>query len=241
MRLMSITCFHASTGFDDRGVGPVMPALATRMSGGRICLRFSPRASLIDCSFVTSTSSAMVPGSEGNRLRARVDVAIPQRDPAAAGGDPGGAGRPDAARAPVTMAVRSLNIPACMAVSQILEFAANSTISAHQPIGYTEPRRRRAPQALPRGFMSSAIPASIDATLDLLKGGDYIADRSLATVLYLALKLGRPLFCEGEAGVGKTEIAKVLATTLGRPLIRLQCYEASTSPRRSTNGTTPAR
>jgi MoxR-like ATPase len=71
----------------------------------------------------------------------------------------------------------------------------------------------------------SAIPASIDATLDLLKGGDYIADRSLATVLYLALKLGRPLFCEGEAGVGKTEIAKVLSRTLKRPLIRLQCYE----------------
>jgi len=73
--------------------------------------------------------------------------------------------------------------------------------------------------------MSTPIPPSIDATLELLKGGDYIADRSLATVLYLALKLGRPLFCEGEAGVGKTEIAKVLAETLKRPLIRLQCYE----------------
>ena len=73
--------------------------------------------------------------------------------------------------------------------------------------------------------MASDKPASIDATIDLLKGGDYIADRSLATVLYLALKLGRPLFCEGEAGVGKTEIAKVLAATLNRPLIRLQCYE----------------
>jgi MoxR-like ATPase len=73
--------------------------------------------------------------------------------------------------------------------------------------------------------MPSAKPASIDATLELLKKGDYIADRSLATVLYLALKLGRPLFCEGEAGVGKTEIAKVLADRLGRPLIRLQCYE----------------
>ena len=73
--------------------------------------------------------------------------------------------------------------------------------------------------------MSSKKPASIDATLELLKSGDYIADRSLATVLYLALKLGRPLFCEGEAGVGKTEIAKVLADTLGRRLIRLQCYE----------------
>ena len=73
--------------------------------------------------------------------------------------------------------------------------------------------------------MPSAKPASIDATLELLKSGDYIADRSLATVLFLALKLGRPLFCEGEAGVGKTEIAKVLAQTLKRPLIRLQCYE----------------
>src|SRR5579862_963195 len=73
--------------------------------------------------------------------------------------------------------------------------------------------------------MQSEKPASIDATLELLKKGDYVADRSLATVLYLALKLGRPLFCEGEAGVGKTEIAKVLAQTLKRPLIRLQCYE----------------
>ncbi|MGB6313034.1 MAG: MoxR family ATPase, partial [Pseudolabrys sp.] len=63
------------------------------------------------------------------------------------------------------------------------------------------------------------------STLDLLAKADYIADRSLATVLYLALRMGRPLFVEGEAGVGKTEIAKVLATTLGRRLIRLQCYE----------------
>src|SRR5215204_2235901 len=73
--------------------------------------------------------------------------------------------------------------------------------------------------------MSTPVPPSIDATVELLKNGEYIADRSLATVLYLALKLGRPLFCEGEAGVGKTEIAKVLAATLKRPLIRLQCYE----------------
>src|SRR6476660_7420204 len=69
------------------------------------------------------------------------------------------------------------------------------------------------------------VPSSIDSTLDLLAKADYIADRSLATVLYLALKMGRPLFVEGEAGVGKTEIAKVLAATLGRRLIRLQCYE----------------
>jgi MoxR-like ATPase len=69
------------------------------------------------------------------------------------------------------------------------------------------------------------LPNSIDATLALLAKADYIADRSLATVLYLALRMGRPLFVEGEAGVGKTEIAKVLAKTLGRNLIRLQCYE----------------
>jgi MoxR-like ATPase len=69
------------------------------------------------------------------------------------------------------------------------------------------------------------LPGSIDATLGLLAKANYIADRSLATVLYLALRMGRPLFVEGEAGVGKTEIAKVLATTLGRKLIRLQCYE----------------
>ena len=69
------------------------------------------------------------------------------------------------------------------------------------------------------------LPGSIDATLGLLAKADYIADRSLATVLYLALRMGRPLFVEGEAGVGKTEIAKVLSAALGRRLIRLQCYE----------------
>jgi len=72
---------------------------------------------------------------------------------------------------------------------------------------------------------SRAIPDSIDATLKLLGEADYLADRSLATVLFLALRMGRPIFLEGEAGVGKTEIAKVLAATLGRRLIRLQCYE----------------
>ena len=72
---------------------------------------------------------------------------------------------------------------------------------------------------------SHPLPASIDDTLALLKGANYVADRSLATVLFLALKLGRPLLLEGEAGVGKTEIAKVLAAALGRNLIRLQCYE----------------
>jgi MoxR-like ATPase len=68
-------------------------------------------------------------------------------------------------------------------------------------------------------------PASIDDTLALLARANYLADRSLATVLFLALRMGRPLFLEGEAGVGKTEIAKVLSQTLGRRLIRLQCYE----------------
>jgi MoxR-like ATPase len=68
-------------------------------------------------------------------------------------------------------------------------------------------------------------PGSIDETLALLKNSGYVADRPLATVLFLALKLGRPLFLEGEAGVGKTEIAKVLSAGLGRRLIRLQCYE----------------
>lgn len=68
-------------------------------------------------------------------------------------------------------------------------------------------------------------PNSIEETLAMLTGEDYVADRALATVLYLSLKMKRPLFLEGEAGVGKTEIAKVLASGLGRRLIRLQCYE----------------
>ncbi len=68
-------------------------------------------------------------------------------------------------------------------------------------------------------------PASVDEVLDLLTRGRYVADRSLATVLYLSLQLKRPVFLEGEAGVGKTEIANVLAEVLGRRLLRLQCYE----------------
>ena len=71
----------------------------------------------------------------------------------------------------------------------------------------------------------TSLPGSIDETLALLAKGRYVADRSLATALFLGLKLERPLFVEGEAGVGKTEIAKVLAATLGRRLLRLQCYE----------------
>ncbi len=69
------------------------------------------------------------------------------------------------------------------------------------------------------------LPADIPATEALLAAGDYVADRSLATAVFLSLKLTRPLFLEGEAGVGKTEIAKVLAASLGRSLLRLQCYE----------------
>src|SRR5262250_3905872 len=72
---------------------------------------------------------------------------------------------------------------------------------------------------------SRPLPSAIDETLTLLGSADYLADRSLATVLFLALRMQRPLFLEGEAGVGKTEIAKVLSETLGRRLIRLQCYE----------------
>ena len=68
-------------------------------------------------------------------------------------------------------------------------------------------------------------PASVDATLDLLRSQNYVADRRLATAVFLSLKLGRPLFLEGEAGVGKTEIAKVLAAAQQRRLVRLQCFE----------------
>ncbi len=73
--------------------------------------------------------------------------------------------------------------------------------------------------------MTSSLPDSIDATRELLTANDYVAERSIATAVFLALTMKRPLFLEGEAGVGKTEIAKVLAAGLGRPLIRLQCYE----------------
>jgi MoxR-like ATPase len=73
--------------------------------------------------------------------------------------------------------------------------------------------------------MSAAIPGSIDAVQALLEERGYLADRRLATSLFLSLRLTRPLFLEGEAGVGKTELAKVLADALQAPLIRLQCYE----------------
>ncbi|MFY9315850.1 MAG: MoxR family ATPase [Burkholderiales bacterium] len=73
--------------------------------------------------------------------------------------------------------------------------------------------------------MARALPKSIDETHKLLGEADYVADRSLATALYLSLAMQRPLFLEGEAGVGKTEIAKVISAALGRDLLRLQCYE----------------
>jgi MoxR-like ATPase len=71
----------------------------------------------------------------------------------------------------------------------------------------------------------ASIPASVDDVLELLDRGDYVADRRLATSAFLALRMGRPMFLEGEAGVGKTELAKVLAKGLGKRLVRLQCYE----------------
>ena len=77
----------------------------------------------------------------------------------------------------------------------------------------------------PSAPMTSSLPESVDAVVQMLAEGRYVADRSLATALFLALKLERPLFLEGEAGVGKTEIGKVLSEALGRRLIRLQCYE----------------
>ena len=73
--------------------------------------------------------------------------------------------------------------------------------------------------------MTNNLPKSIDDTLSLLRANDYICDRGLATLTYLSLTLNRPIFLEGEAGVGKTELAKTLAKALGRDLIRLQCYE----------------
>lgn len=75
----------------------------------------------------------------------------------------------------------------------------------------------------PRG--APALPTSVAETRALLRSGGYIADDSLSTTVFLGLTLRRPLLLEGEAGVGKTEIARVLAEVLGRPLVRLQCYE----------------
>jgi MoxR-like ATPase len=72
---------------------------------------------------------------------------------------------------------------------------------------------------------ASSLPSDVDAVVAILEQNDYFADRRLATSVFLALRMRRPLFLEGEAGVGKTEIAKVLARALGRELVRLQCYE----------------
>ena len=69
------------------------------------------------------------------------------------------------------------------------------------------------------------LPTTVDETLAHLAEGDYVAERSLATAVFLTLRMRRPLFLEGEAGVGKTEVARVLARVLGRRLVRLQCYE----------------
>src|SRR5690606_912894 len=74
-------------------------------------------------------------------------------------------------------------------------------------------------------YRKGSVPRSIEETAEMLAAENYLAGRALATVLFLSLKMKRPLFLEGEAGVGKTEVAKVLAKALDRPLIRLQCYE----------------
>jgi MoxR-like ATPase len=81
------------------------------------------------------------------------------------------------------------------------------------------------PSQPPASTASVPLPASIDDVVALLDRHDYVADRRLATAVFLALKMSRPLFLEGEAGVGKTQLAKVLASALGKSLIRLQCYE----------------
>ncbi|MEM9107552.1 MAG: MoxR family ATPase, partial [Pseudomonadota bacterium] len=89
------------------------------------------------------------------------------------------------------------------------------------PVGCRQPTRAEDDNL----SKAKAVPASIDETLSLLDSQDYVASRALATVLFLSMKMQRPLLLEGEAGVGKTEIAKVLSRGLNRPLIRLQCYE----------------
>jgi len=81
-------------------------------------------------------------------------------------------------------------------------------------------------------------PTSVTGWQEALSGERYLADRGLATAIHLAISLDKPLLLEGEAGVGKTEVAKVLASLLGRELIRLQCYEGIDASRRSTSGTT---
>jgi MoxR-like ATPase len=89
--------------------------------------------------------------------------------------------------------------------------------------GEVEHRRRQHPRPRPRPRRIALN--NVGELTDLLRGGGYLADRGLSTALYVAISLGRPILLEGEVGVGKTEVAKVLATVLDRRLIRLQCYE----------------
>ena len=93
-----------------------------------------------------------------------------------------------------------------------------------RPAGFVL-KLRQIEQAKTKRTAMRDLPASIDQAQTLLSNTGYVCGRSLATVVFLSLKLGRPLFLEGEAGVGKTEIAKALSAALGRRLIRLQCYE----------------
>ena len=81
------------------------------------------------------------------------------------------------------------------------------------------------PRSVDDGGGPAPLPRSVDDAVALLGGQGYVADASLGTALFLALELGRPLFLEGEAGVGKTELARSVAGALGKPLVRLQCYE----------------
>src|SRR5437773_10358468 len=89
--------------------------------------------------------------------------------------------------------------------------------------------------------MAPPLMATVEDVAGALERERYVADRSLAVTLFLALRLGKPLFVEGEAGVGKTEIAKALASALGRKLIRLQCYEGLDVATPCTTGTTRGR
>ena len=78
---------------------------------------------------------------------------------------------------------------------------------------------------MPRNEPAPSDPGDVGQLTDLLRQGGYLADRGLATALFVAMSLQRPILLEGEVGVGKTEVAKVLAAVFGRKLIRLQCYE----------------